>query len=222
MVHCFKTPGLLYRGHESFYKGLKCHMLSCPDQEKKKELYFSVFPRKKTVALGLCHFHLLYLASGMQCFINVGRQSGGREGEREGAGEGGIYERLHDPHFLDHMLLEKEFTGEMEIASPFNQWLWSNPPGSALVPSLLHPAQQTRQQKKKNLWALSSKPSQPCPDVTSVQSTTFPCLVFRLPPACPLCLCAFSALVYQWRGRQNVPCRTLWWQPPSPNTYHSE
>ena len=36
---------------------------------------------------------------------------------------GGIYGILHDPHFLDHMFLEEEFTGEMEIASPFTQWL---------------------------------------------------------------------------------------------------
>lgn len=162
--------------------------------EKKKELYFSVFPRGQTVALGMCRFHLLYPVSGMQYVVNVGRKAGGREGEREGESEGGIYERLHDPHFLDHLFLEKKFTGEMEITSLFTQWLWSNPLGSALEPSLLHAAQQTRQQ---NLWALSSQPSQPCPDVTGVQSTIFPCLVFRPPPACPPCLCAFSALVYQ-------------------------
>ena len=56
------------------------------------------------------------------------------------------------------MFLEEEFTGEMEIASPFTQWLWSNPLGSALVPSFLHSTHQTRQQ---NLWALSSQPSHP-------------------------------------------------------------
>lgn len=114
---------------------------------KKKELYFSVFPREQTVALGMCCVHLLYPVSGMQCVVNVGRKAGGREGEREGGSEGGIYERLHDPHFLDHLFLE-EFTGEMEITSPFTQWLWSNPLGSALAPSLLHAAQQTHQQKK--------------------------------------------------------------------------
>ena len=60
-------------------------MLSCPDQGgKKKQLYFSVFPREQRAALGMCCFHLLYPVSGMQYVVNIGRKAGGRQEEKEG------------------------------------------------------------------------------------------------------------------------------------------